>query len=198
MTQNDTSGAYTFLDRRVACTNSRFEVYFDRVSLPNGGELNDFITVRPRVQDENGIAGVIVLPEVNGKVGLMRTYRHQFGCEIWQAPGGFLEPGDSIRVAASRELCEETGLISDPNALVSLSAYCPDPGLIEAQVAIFLASCTESSEAPNRIPEIGAARLEFFSPKELRSILNSNESLIGGSTIVACYRYLDRLTTVSI
>jgi len=192
MMQKNSCDTYKFLDRRIACTNSRFEVYFDRLSLPEGGVLNDYITVRPRVQDVNGIAGVIVLPELDEKVGLMRIYRHQFDNEVWQAPGGFMEQGDTVLTAASRELREETGLIAAPNTLIPLANFCPDSGLIEAQVAIFLANCTNGMCEKDKIMEIGVARLEFFTHVELRNLLNSG-ALIGGSTMVAAYRYLDRL-----
>ena len=72
------TAVYRSLGRKLACSNSRFDIYFDSLELPGGELLPDFLTVRPRVQDAQGIAGVFILPEVDGKVGLMRSHRHQF------------------------------------------------------------------------------------------------------------------------
>jgi len=184
------TAVYRSLGRKLICSNSRFDVYFDALELPNGEFLPDFLTVRPRVQDAQGIAGVFVLPEVEGKVGLMRSYRHQFSREIWQLPGGFLEPGEPAQAAASRELTEETGLICSPDALISLGSVCPDAGLVEARVALFLAPCGKHFTGPAVAEEeIGKGRLEFFSPVALKEILNHADD-IGGATLIAGYRYL--------
>ncbi len=186
------AAVYRSVGRKLLGSNARFDIYFDALELPDGGFLPDFLTVRPRVQDTQGIAGVFVLPEVNGKVGLMRTYRHQFSCEIWQVPGGFMEPGESAQFAALRELNEETGLICQPETLISLGSVCPDAGLVEGRVALFLAHCNGQVAEPAAEREIGMGRLEYFSPTELEDILN-HAANIGGATAVAGYRYLSLL-----
>lgn len=38
----------------------------------------------------------------------------------WDVPGGHLEPGESARVAAARELAEETGLFAVPDRLAAV------------------------------------------------------------------------------
>ncbi|MFH8554141.1 nucleotide triphosphate diphosphatase NUDT15 [Streptomyces celluloflavus] len=61
----------------------------------------------PRAQAAFGV-GVIVLDE-DGRVLLGR---HRAG--TWELPGGKIEPGESVQVAAARELAEETGLRAEP------------------------------------------------------------------------------------
>ena len=43
---------------------------------------------------------------------------HDPGREFWFTPGGGLEPGESARAAAVRELAEETGYVLEPEELV--------------------------------------------------------------------------------
>lgn len=91
-----------------------------RLSHPKFGELNYGLT--PPGYDgwsfhELGGGGAVTLPwSVIHKqiyVGLVRQNRHNQGGEVWNAPRGFLDPGEKHFEAASRELAEETGLSAE-------------------------------------------------------------------------------------
>ncbi|KUL51451.1 DNA mismatch repair protein MutT [Streptomyces sp. NRRL F-4489] len=62
----------------------------------------------PHAQAVFGV-GVIVL-DTDGRVLLGR---HRAG--TWELPGGKVDPGESVRAAAARELREETGLVTEPD-----------------------------------------------------------------------------------
>ena len=180
---------YRRLGRRLACENKLFEVFFDTVETPSGEVVDNFLIVRPKVFAPGGIIGVCVLPEVDGKIGLMRGWRHQLEEEVWQAPAGFIDPGETAEQTAVRELKEETGLVCNSAKLQSLGVYLPDAGLIEGRVALFHARCEGHFAESTAAEEIGMGRLEYFSPGALEEILNHAEN-VGGATLVAGYRYL--------
>jgi len=175
--------------RRLACENSCFEVFFDRLETSDGTVIDDFLIVRPRVQTPEGIAGICVLAEVDDMIGLMGSYRHQMNEVVWQAPAGFMEPGESPTLAAKRELREELRLDCTADALVSLGTVLPDAGLVEARVALFVARQCFPVQG-QRDHEPGTGPLTWFTRDELAQLLRS-ESAIGAATLIAATRYLD-------
>ena len=181
---------YRLVARRQACANRLFDVFFDRLDAGNGRTVEDYLIVRPKLRHPDGVAGVCVLPEMDGRIGLMRGYRHQLDRVVWQAPAGFVEPRETPAATALRELREETRLSCPPDRLASLGSFLPDAGLIEAAVALFVAR--DVTPAPDAGPvtcEPGVGRLEFFGPDELRKLVCATPDM-GASTLVACFRYL--------
>lgn len=179
---------YKVLARRVVCSNKRFDVLFDTIKEPSGHVIDDFLVVRPHVRDAQCVAGVCVIPEVGGAVGLMRGFRHQLNMSVWQAPSGFIERGERPEVTALRELEEETGLTCNLHDLKALGTFLPDAGLIEGRVALYLARNARRSAVPGS-PEVGTGPLQFFSGSQLAHLAIA-ETNVGGSTLVACLRYL--------
>lgn len=176
-------------DRRVVASNSRFDVLFDRLEGPEGAVVPDFLIVRPKVQLAQQVTGVCVLPEVDGRIGLMRSYRDQFGEEIWQAPAGFAEPGDTAESAALRELREEAGLACPPERLQPLGLTIPDAGVLEARVALFVARDARPEDGAPGDVEPGTGSFVYFDPPALADLVRTSPSM-GAATMVACFRYL--------
>jgi ADP-ribose pyrophosphatase len=58
-----------------------------------------------------GIGGIVVMVAVtpSGNVILERQFRPPMGRDVLELPAGLVEPGESMEVAAKRELIEETG-----------------------------------------------------------------------------------------
>ena len=181
---------YRLAMRKPACANRLFEVFFDRLEAGPGRTVEDYLIVRPRQQHEDGVAGICVLPERDGQIGLMRGYRHQLDRDIWQAPAGFVEPRETAAETALRELREETGLTCGIDRLVSLGQFLPDAGLIEATVALFVArGVAPLSDSGSLTHEPGVGRIVYFAPAELMALLRTTPDM-GASTLVACFRYL--------
>jgi ADP-ribose pyrophosphatase len=79
-----------------------FDVRLDTVTLPNGKEVTrEFVVHRQ---------AVAVLPIKNdGKIILIRQYRHCTGEELWEIPAGSIDEGEAPEDALQRELAEEIG-----------------------------------------------------------------------------------------
>lgn len=173
--------------RKVALSNVRFEVFLDTLVGAGDPIVRDFLIVRPRCHSQ-GATGVCVLPEIEGRIGLMHTYRHQFEEYIWQAPAGFIEENETPGDTALRELTEETGLVCDPENLISLGRFIPDAGVIDSKVAVFLARQCRPLETYKVEYEPGLGQLRFFDIDEIAEILERG-SEIGGATMVACLKW---------
>ena len=58
-----------------------------------------------------GIGGIVVMAAVtpSGNIILEKQFRPPVGRDVLELPAGLVEPGESMEVAAKRELIEETG-----------------------------------------------------------------------------------------
>jgi len=76
----------------------------EQIEVRPGQIINDFykIDLRPFA---------LIIPFLdNGKVLVIRQYKHGPGAEMLGFPAGYVDPGEAAAVAARRELLEETGL----------------------------------------------------------------------------------------
>lgn len=92
---------------------------------------------------------VVVLPVLeDGRVILIRQYRHAAREFLWELVAGRIDKGESPRQAAARELIEETGYRAK-RFRVYLDFF-PSPGFLEERMFILLASGVREGQA---IPE---------------------------------------------
>jgi ADP-ribose pyrophosphatase len=105
-----------------------FEVEVDLVTLLNGRE-HEVAIVRH-------VPSVVLLPvQEDGRVILVRQYRHSVGRELWELPAGSLDAGESPDAAAARECEEEIAL--RPGALERLGSFYPAPGFCDEQLIFY-------------------------------------------------------------
>lgn len=107
-----------------------FEVRRDRVAEPSGIEATREIVVHP--------GSVVVLPVfADGRILLIRQYRHAAGQHLWELVAGHKEPNETGVEGARRELQEETGY--QARRIRKLLDVYPSPGLLGEHMEIFLA-----------------------------------------------------------
>ena len=174
-------------NRRLAAANSRWRVYYDHLVDHEGNEVEDYLVVEGRNPRANLVTGVDVLPVLGDKVLLMRVYRHAVGRELWEVPRGFIDEHETAVEAALRELTEETGLRCAPTELLALGTYAPEPGLLSAYSALFVATrCEGTPRRPK--DEIGIGNLALFARRELEDLIAAGE-IVHAGTLFLYYRF---------
>lgn len=108
-----------------------WDVVADDVDLGGG------TVVSREVVDHPGAVAVVALDD-DGRVLLLRQYRHPVGRELWEVPAGLLDvAGEPADVAAARELGEEADLRAARwDVLVD---YYTSPGGSSEALRVFLA-----------------------------------------------------------
>lgn len=175
----------TVLSRRRIAGNRVFDLYFDHVVPRDGEPVPEYLVVAPKHSHPGSVTGVSVLPEREGKLGLIRVYRHAIGRSVWEVPRGFVEPGESDAVSAMRELEEEAGLAAAPEDLLSVGAITPEAGVIAARVRLFLARrCRAVRDyAPS---ELGHEALEWFGPDAVHAMIDDGAIEDPSTQILVC------------
>ncbi len=74
------------------------------------------------------VAAICIVPR-DGKVLMIRRGTDQ-GYGLWGLPGGYVDRGEVVEQAASREVWEETGLKVEPGELVGLFSEDGDPVIV--------------------------------------------------------------------
>ena len=100
------------------------------IALPDGRHFTLGILKHP------GACAVVPVLD-DGRVVLLRQYRHAVRQTLWEVPAGKLDPGETLERCAVRELKEETGYSA--GELVSLGAICVTPGYSDECIHLFLA-----------------------------------------------------------
>lgn len=107
-----------------------FALKRDRVLEPSG-----VTAIREFVEHPGSVVVLPVLPD--GRIVLIRQYRHAAGQYLWELVAGHKEPHEDFLRGAHRELQEETGYTA--RKIRKLLEVFPSPGLLGEKMVIFLA-----------------------------------------------------------
>lgn len=109
------------LSSEVLYQGKVFQLRRDMVIEPGGVRAERDIILHP--------GSVVILPIFeDGRVLLIRQYRHAVGEFLWELVAGRKETGENPRAAARRELIEETGYRA--KRLRNLLRVVPTPGFV--------------------------------------------------------------------
>jgi 8-oxo-dGDP phosphatase len=103
----------------------------DQVAMPGGQSAGREVVEHP------GAVGVVAMDE-DGRVLLIRQYRHPVGRKLWEIPAGLRDvAGEAPLQTAQRELVEEAGYLAADWQV--LADYYSSPGITNERLRIFLA-----------------------------------------------------------
>jgi 8-oxo-dGTP pyrophosphatase MutT (NUDIX family) len=118
-----------------------FKVRRDLSADPRDGRAHDFYVI-----EAPDWINVIPLT-ADGEVVLIEQYRHGSEEVSLEIPGGMIDPGESPREAAARELLEETGYAA--SEIVFLGKTRPNPAIQDNWIHTFLARGVAPRQKPS-------------------------------------------------
>ncbi len=117
--------------RRTVYKGRLLTIHEDDVTLVDGTRAHREVVAHPG-------AVAIVAIDGDGRVVLVRQWRHAAGRALWELPAGTRDPGEEPRLTAERELAEETGLRA--SSLRPLATAPLTPGYSTEVMHFFLAT----------------------------------------------------------
>ncbi|MGY1742766.1 MULTISPECIES: NUDIX domain-containing protein [unclassified Blastococcus] len=140
MTEPAADGAYRLVSSERVHDGRVISLDLDTVAMPGGGE-----SVREVVRHPGAVA--VVALDDEGRVVLLRQYRHPVGGYLWELPAGLRDAdGEPPLATAKRELAEEVLLAADRWSL--LATYFSSPGFCDEAVLVYLAEGLSAADRP--------------------------------------------------
>ncbi|MGY1810125.1 NUDIX domain-containing protein [Blastococcus sp. SYSU D00669] len=133
-------GEYEVLKSETVFEGRIFSLARDTVTMPGGGD-----SVREVVRHIGAVC--VVALDDEGRVVMVRQYRHPVGGYLWELPAGLRDAdGEPPLETAKRELAEEAGLAAERWALLVNSFS--TPGFCDEQVLVYLAEGLSDADRP--------------------------------------------------
>jgi ADP-ribose pyrophosphatase len=171
------------LKSEVLYEGKAFGVRRDELIEPTGVR-----TVREVVTHPGSVVVLPVLP--NGRIVLVRQYRHACRQYMWELVAGRMERGENPKKGAQRELLEETGYRATKIS-VFLDVF-PTPGFLEERMYLLLAEgLTAGLAQPEEDEKLIVAA---YTRKELEGMMQSGK-LRDAKSIAGLLYYFSFLVT---
>jgi 8-oxo-dGTP pyrophosphatase MutT (NUDIX family) len=164
------------LIERKSLYKGRLDFGLEVADLPNGERVALEIVRHPG-------GSVIVAIDDDGRVCMIRQYRHAVGDWIWELPAGVLDNNEAPLKAAKRELLEETGVKA--TRWQSLGPIWSTPGFTDEKLHLYSAKELTLGESQ---PEQGECIEVHWVPLEDLAVQCLNGEVTDGKTIIGLLR----------
>ena len=141
-------------------------------------DINGKVFTYERLVPANS-GGIVCIPVYNGKLVLLKQYRHALREYQLSFPRGFGEPDISSEINLLKEIKEELG--ADIHKYEHIGKIAPDSGLLSNKVDVYY--CEISKPSLNKGYE-GIIQLEEVTHDEFRSIISTG-TITDGFTLAA-------------
>jgi ADP-ribose pyrophosphatase len=151
----------------------------DQVRLPSGGTSSREVVEHP------GSVGIIPIDK-DGNAILIRQFRYAVGEVLWEIPAGKLDPGESPKDCAIRELEEETSYLA--GRLEKIVSFYTSPGFSSEMLHLFIGTdLVPGTARPDDDENIGTYRL---SREAVETMIKNGEirdakTLLGLATVIS-------------
>jgi ADP-ribose pyrophosphatase len=157
-------GKLKILKSKMIYDGPIFGVRRDEVLEPTGVRTRREVITHP--------GSVVVLPVLaDNRILLIQQYRYATKLFMWELVAGRMDPGESVKRAAARELREETGYRAKKFS-VFLDVF-PTPGFLEERMYILLAEGLTPGPAQPEDDEKIISRA--FSIDELKQMMKTGK-----------------------
>mgnify|MGYP001825712089 FL=1 len=151
-------------NRRTLYAGEVVNLGLENVDLPNGENLELEVVRHP-----GGAA--VVAEDGNGRICLLRQYRHAAGGWLWELPAGKIDQPEAPEQTARRELQEEAGLTADH--WVSLGTILTTPGFCDEKIHLYLARDLQATDTDRHAHE--AIEVHWIDYSQALEQLNSGD-----------------------
>jgi ADP-ribose pyrophosphatase len=160
------------LESKTIFCGRAVELKVDQVIEPGGVRTEREVVCHP--------GSVVIVPHLpDGRLILVRQYRHAVRQSMWELVAGGMEPGETARQSARRELREETGFHA--RTIKPLIEFYPSPGILSEKMHLVEAwDLTPSKGEPDADERIETG---FFSIKEVINMVKRNK-IHDGKTLI--------------
>lgn len=158
------------LTKKVAYTNPYYTVYSEDYRLPTG-QIATYYGIR-------GLRTALVIPFLDTTtVVLTKQLRYLFQEDIWEFPCGRVEPNEDIKLAAQRELEEETGYRA--NTVEYIGWFAPCNGLTDERCHTFVA--TNLTTTQQQLDATEVLTVHSLTIQQLTDLIQTNKMTDGMS-----------------
>ena len=170
------------IDRTLIANGRVIDYYQDTMQMPDGS------TVKWDLIDHDGAADVVAVRE-DGKLLMVRQYRNPLERQTLEIPAGKLNTRDEDpRIAAERELGEETGYVCDDieylTTIYTTVAFCNE------KIGLYLAKGLKDRH-PQHLDEDEYIDLEAYTLDEVRQMIYEGK-IQDAKTIIGILLYASK------